>query len=72
MKTAWYLGHKANDVGSCAILVGDPDRIERIGSLLEDPVYLPVKRGLKTVTGTYNRTRISVVPLEWVRPLRPL
>jgi len=69
MKTAWYLGHKANDVGSCAILVGDPDRIERIGSLLEDPVYLPVKRGLKTVTGTYNGTRISVAAFGMGAPI---
>ena len=50
-KRAWYLGHSPNDVGECAILVGDPDRVDRIAKLLADPVFLPVKRGLKTVTG---------------------
>lgn len=69
MKTAWYLGHKAEDVGSCAILVGDPDRVERIGALLEAPVYLPVKRGLKTVTGTYNGTRVSVAAFGMGSPI---
>ncbi len=69
MKTAWYLGHKAEDVGSCAILVGDPDRVERIVALLDDPVYLPVSRGLKTVTGTYNGTRVSVAAFGMGAPI---
>lgn len=69
MKTAWYLGHKASDVGSCAILVGDPDRVERIGALLQEPTYLPVKRGLKTVTGTYNGTRVSVAAFGMGAPI---
>ena len=69
MKTAWYLGHKAKDVGSCAVLVGDPDRVERIGKLLKDPLYLPVKRGLKTVTGHYNNTRVSVAAFGMGSPI---
>ena len=69
MKIAWYLGHRAEDVGSCAILVGDPDRVERIGALLEVPVYLPVKRGLKTVTGSYNGTRVSVAAFGMGAPI---
>jgi uridine phosphorylase len=52
MKTAWYSGHqRRSELGDSAILVGDPDRVERIGALLDEPVFLPVKRGLKTVTG---------------------
>ena len=69
MKTAWYLGHSAKELGSCAILVGDPDRVERIGVLLEDSVYHPVKRGLKTVTGTYNKTRVSVAAFGMGAPI---
>ena len=30
MKTAWYLGHSENQISDRAILVGDPDRIDRI------------------------------------------
>ncbi|MEM5474654.1 uridine phosphorylase [Hoeflea sp. AS60] len=60
MKQAWYSGHSAEDLGDSAILVGDPDRVDRIGALLTDPVFLPVKRGLKTVTGLWNGQRVSV------------
>ena len=59
-KHAWYLGHSPNDVGECAILVGDPDRVDRIATRLSHPVFLPVKRGLKTVTGHYNGVRVSI------------
>lgn len=60
MKRSWYSGLSADDLGEAGILVGDPDRVDRIGALLTDPVFLPVKRGLKTVTGEWNGTRISV------------
>ena len=69
MKRAWYLGHTADDVGSCAILVGDPDRVDRIGALLDNPTYLPVKRGLKTVTGHYNDTRVSIAAFGMGAPI---
>lgn len=68
-KKAWYLGHSAEDVGECAILVGDPDRVTRIGALLEGPKYLPVQRGLKTVTGTYNGVRVSVAAFGMGAPI---
>ncbi len=54
MKRAWYTGHSAEDLGSSAILVGDPERVGRIGALLQDPVFLPVKRGLANAK---DRTR---------------
>lgn len=68
-KTAWYLGHKAEDLGECAILVGDPDRVARIGTLLVDPIYLPVKRGLKTVTGIHNGVRVSIAAFGMGAPI---
>lgn len=69
MKTAWYLGHKTNDVGDRALLVGDPDRIDRIASLLEDARMLPVKRGLKTVTGGFAGKTITAVAFGMGAPI---
>lgn len=69
MKRAWYTGHAAEELGESAILVGDPDRVDRIGLLLTDPVFLPVKRGLKTVTGSWNGARVSVVAFGMGAPI---
>ncbi|MCZ4291493.1 uridine phosphorylase [Hoeflea alexandrii] len=69
MKRAWYSGHSAEELGDSAILVGDPDRVERIGALLDEPVFLPVKRGLKTVTGTWNGKRVSIVAFGMGAPI---
>jgi len=69
MKRAWYSGHSAEELGDCAILVGDPDRVDRIGALLADPVFLPVKRGLKTVTGMWNGKRVSIVAFGMGAPI---
>ncbi len=69
MKRAWYTGHAAEELGESAILVGDPDRVDRIGALLTDPVFLPVKRGLKTVTGSWNGARVSVVAFGMGAPI---
>lgn len=69
MKRAWYTGHSAEDLGDSVILVGDPDRVDRIGARLSDPVFLPVKRGLKTVTGTWNGKRVSIVAFGMGAPI---
>lgn len=69
MKTAWYLGHRADQVGDSAILVGDPDRVDRIGAMLDDPEFLPVKRGLKTVTGHHRGARVSVAAFGMGAPI---
>lgn len=69
MKRAWYSGHSAEELGDAAILVGDPDRVARIGAMLTDPVFLPVKRGLKTVTGGWNGRRVSVVSFGMGAPI---
>lgn len=69
MKRAWYTGHSADELGDSAILVGDPDRVDRIGALLEDPVFLPVKRGLKTVTGRWNGRKTSVAAFGMGAPI---
>ena len=60
MKRAWFLGHDADAVGDRAILIGDPGRVRRIAEHLEDPEFLPVTRGLETVTGQIEGCRITV------------
>ena len=69
MKRAWYTGHAREELGDSAILVGDPDRIERIAAILQDVTFLPVKRGLKTVTGTYDGARVSAVSFGMGAPI---
>lgn len=69
MKTAWYLGYTDQDIGEAAILVGDPDRVSRIGGLLSDPVYLPEKRGLRSVTGGYGGKRVTVAAFGMGAPI---
>ena len=69
MKKAWSAGHCAEDLGDSAILVGDPDRVERIGAMLTEPVFLPVKRGLKTVTGRWNGKNVSIAAFGMGAPI---
>lgn len=69
MKTAWYLGYADKDVGEAAILVGDPDRVNRIGKLLKDPVFLPEKRGLRSVTGGFGGRQVTVAAFGMGAPI---
>ncbi len=59
-KRSWYIGAGADEVGDAAILVGDPDRIARLAEHMEDVVFLPEKRGLRTITGTRAGRRVTV------------
>ncbi|MDN5789008.1 hypothetical protein [Pseudorhodobacter sp.] len=69
MRTAWYLGYSDADVGEAAILVGDPDRVNRIGKLLDTPAFLPEKRGLRSVTGGFNGKRVTVAAFGMGAPI---
>ncbi len=69
MKQAWYLGHRADEVADCAVLVGDPDRIDRIAALMDEPRFLPVKRGLRTVTGRYGGAPVTAVSFGMGAPI---
>lgn len=69
MKTAWYLGHRQDQVSDRAILIGDPDRVDRIADHMSDVVHLPVKRGLKTITGIYKGTTITVAAFGMGSPI---
>ncbi|WP_306120335.1 MULTISPECIES: uridine phosphorylase [unclassified Roseitalea] len=69
MKTAWYLGHTANDIADRVILVGDPDRIDRIAAQMDAPRFLPVRRGLRTVTGRHGGTPVTAVSFGMGAPI---
>lgn len=69
MKKAWYLGYSANDIGDRAILIGDPDRVDRIAELLDDPSFLPVSRGLKSVTGRYQNRTVTIAAFGMGAPI---
>lgn len=68
-RTAWYLGHSEADVGDRAILIGDPDRLDRIAPLMEDVRFLPVKRGLRTATGMHHGARVTVAAFGMGAPI---
>ncbi|WP_136660526.1 nucleoside phosphorylase [Nitratireductor sp. XY-223] len=69
MKKAWYLGYSADDVGDRAVLIGDPDRVDRIAKLLEAPRFLPVSRGLKSVTGSFRGRALTVAAFGMGAPI---
>lgn len=69
MRTAWYMGHREADVGDRALLVGDPDRIDRIAPLLEGARHLPVRRGLRTITGGYRGACVTVAAFGMGAPI---
>lgn len=68
-KTAWYIGCAANEVGESAVLVGDPDRIARLATHLEHPVFPVTGRGLRTVTGWRGGRRISATAFGMGAPI---
>ncbi|MEX0345200.1 MAG: uridine phosphorylase [Rhizobiaceae bacterium] len=69
MKKAWYLGLTEEDIGDRAILIGDPDRVNRLSQMLTDPVFHPVSRGLKSATGTYNGRRVTLAAFGMGAPI---
>ena len=69
MKTAWYLGHCEDEVADRAVLIGDPDRIDRIAKLLDDVKFLTVKRGLRTITGIFEGQHVTAVSFGMGAPI---
>ncbi len=57
---AWYLKIGREDVGDCAVLVGDRGRVRLAATLLDDAELVNEDRGLTTATGTYRGTRVTV------------
>ncbi|MCY4459419.1 MAG: hypothetical protein OXC26_03305 [Albidovulum sp.] len=69
MKRAWYLGHTSDEVGDRAILVGDPGRLTRIAEHFDEVKFLPVSRGLKTLTGKFAGRDITVASFGMGAPI---
>lgn len=60
MKRAWYLGVTADEIAPRCILVGDPGRVDRFADRLDGARLVSQERGLRTVTGDYLGTRVTV------------
>ncbi|MDE1949383.1 MAG: nucleoside phosphorylase [Burkholderiales bacterium] len=59
-RRAWYLGCTAAEVAPRALLVGDPQRVERIARRLDEVRRPPEQRGLATVSGRFRGCPVTV------------
>ncbi|MEL6588750.1 MAG: nucleoside phosphorylase [Bacteroidota bacterium] len=57
----YHLNLLPGELASKLILVGDPDRVERVGAFLEEVEFKKHKREFYTITGSYQGERISVL-----------
>ena len=69
MNRSWYLGITADDIGRYCILVGDPGRVDVFASRLTGARTVTEQRGLRTVTGTYAGTTVTVCAFGMGAPL---
>jgi uridine phosphorylase len=67
--SAWYIGARREEVGTAAILVGDPARVARIAGHMEDVRFLTENRGLKTITGKRGGTAVTVTAFGMGAPI---
>ena len=66
---AWYLDSESSQVGKSAILIGDPSRVDRISKLLTSPRLVTEKRGLRTITGTYSGSELTIAAFGMGSPI---
>ncbi len=59
--TIFHLHLKPENVASQVILVGDPERVDTIASYFNSIEFAVQNREFKTVTGTYNKKRLTVI-----------
>ena len=57
----FHLHLKPENIGKQIILVGDPARVDTIGSFFDEIVFTVQNREFKTITGFYNKKKISVI-----------
>ena len=60
MSPSWYLGLEPEQVAEYCILVGDPARVDAIRTLLDDSEIVTEQRGLRTATGRFHGTSLTV------------
>ena len=56
----FHLKCEKRDISEYIILVGNPQRANKISTLLENPILVNENRGLLVYTGVYKETRITV------------
>jgi len=59
--TIFHLHLTPEQISHQIILVGDPDRVDRISSFFDKVEHSVQNREFKTVTGWYNKKRLSVI-----------
>ncbi len=59
--TIFHLHLKPEDIARQIILVGDQQRVDTIGSYFDEIEFSVQNREFKTITGTYNKKRITVI-----------
>ncbi|WP_321344531.1 nucleoside phosphorylase [uncultured Draconibacterium sp.] len=57
----FHLHLKPENIGKQIILVGDPARVDTIGNFFDEIVFTVQNREFKTITGFYNKKKISVI-----------
>lgn len=68
-KKAWYIGCNEDQIADRVIVIGDPGRVKRLSSHLNDVEALPVNRGLATVTGKYNNMPVTLAAFGMGAPI---
>ena len=51
----------AEDIGRYVLLPGDPGRVEKIGAKFDNPKVVAYNREYKTITGTLDGVKVSVM-----------
>jgi uridine phosphorylase len=57
----YHLAINENDIADTIILVGDPERVQFIRQFFDKVLFTEQNREFTTVTGTYNRKKITVL-----------
>jgi uridine phosphorylase len=66
---SWYLSVETGQVAERVVLVGDPERIELFADRLSGAERLTTDRALRTVTGRYGGTRVTVCSFGMGAPI---
>lgn len=57
----YHIQMKKGDVGRYVLLPGDPGRVEKIGARFDNPEVIAYNREYKTITGTLDGVKVSVM-----------
>lgn len=63
-----HLKCSPEDIADAVMLVGDPNRAERVSTMLKEPRLVNSTRGLLVYTGEYKNTRVTVATTSMGAP----